>query len=168
MCIEKKTCETATTTLTDYLQPRRSNLAWDGSSDASGYDGSQLGLAHDASNEAIEHRLRADKAYKKWLRRHRVADSLSASYNPKHSKKTAAAIDMLMWIGLVILMMGMIISFVGLGEKGFRTHELRLVGPILSGFGLALCIFRIGLCCFGYGGQIKTVDVAEELSRAGI
>ena len=52
-------------------------------------------------------------------------------------------------LGLGILGVGTVVSFVGLGEKGFRSSELRLLGPILSGFGLALCIIRICLCCSG-------------------
>ena len=41
---------------------------------------------------------------------------------------------------------GLVITFVGLGEKGFRTLELRLVGPGLVGGGLVLALLRILLC----------------------
>ena len=41
---------------------------------------------------------------------------------------------------------GLVITFVGLGEKGFRTTELKLVGPCLVGGGVMLTLLRILLC----------------------
>ena len=40
----------------------------------------------------------------------------------------------------------MIIAFVGTGEKGFKTMELRLIGPSLIGAGILIIILRIMLC----------------------
>jgi hypothetical protein len=39
----------------------------------------------------------------------------------------------ILYIGLGTASIGMIISFVGTGEKGFKTNELRLIGPALVG-----------------------------------
>ena len=41
---------------------------------------------------------------------------------------------------------GLVITFVGLGEKGFKTVEMKLVGPGLVVGGLVLALLRI-LCC---------------------
>lgn len=41
---------------------------------------------------------------------------------------------------------GMVVSFVGIGEKGFKTLELRLIGPSLIAAGVLVVILRIALC----------------------
>ena len=41
---------------------------------------------------------------------------------------------------------GLIITFVGLGEKGFQTVQLKMIGPGLVGFGLVLTLIRIISC----------------------
>lgn len=38
-----------------------------------------------------------------------------------------------MLLGLGTISLGSIIFFVGTGEKGFKTQELRLIGPALAG-----------------------------------
>jgi hypothetical protein len=37
------------------------------------------------------------------------------------------------FLGLGTISLGSIIFFVGTGEKGFKTQELRLIGPALAG-----------------------------------
>ena len=41
---------------------------------------------------------------------------------------------------------GLIMSFVGLGERGFKTLELKLIGPCLLGCGLSLVVFQVVYC----------------------
>lgn len=36
------------------------------------------------------------------------------------------------FLGLGTISIGSIIFFVGTGEKGFKTQELRLIGPVLA------------------------------------
>lgn len=38
-----------------------------------------------------------------------------------------------LYFGLGTVALGLVISFVGTGEKGFKTIELRLIGPSLIG-----------------------------------
>lgn len=38
-----------------------------------------------------------------------------------------------LYFGLGTVALGLVISFVGTGEKGFKTVELRLIGPSLIG-----------------------------------
>jgi hypothetical protein len=42
--------------------------------------------------------------------------------------------------------MGLTITFLGLGEKGFKTLELKLIGPSLVGCGMFFTLLRILFC----------------------
>jgi len=52
----------------------------------------------------------------------------------------------LLYVGLGTIAIGLVISFVGTGEKGFKTLELRLIGPTLIGSGFFCCLVRVFLC----------------------
>ncbi|KOB69550.1 Uncharacterized protein OBRU01_16634 [Operophtera brumata] len=54
----------------------------------------------------------------------------------------------LLYAGLGILALGLVVYFVGTGDKGFKTPALRLVGPSLIFTGLGLCLLRITFCIF--------------------
>ena len=41
---------------------------------------------------------------------------------------------------------GLIITFVGMGEHGFKSPELRLIGPSLIGCGFLFCLLRLFFC----------------------
>ena len=41
---------------------------------------------------------------------------------------------------------GLVITFVGLGDKGFKTLELKLIGPSLVGCGVFFALLRILFC----------------------
>ena len=119
-----------------FLQPRRSHQGWDAGSDVSGTEGK--------ANNA-DHRQMADKAYKKWLKKQKGAnDEFRKTYIVAGE---LAQFDVLLWSGIAVLLTGTVVSFVGLGEKGFRTSYLRLLGPILCGIGFAVVIIRITFCC---------------------
>ena len=55
--------------------------------------------------------------------------------------------------GLGMLMVGLVITGVGLGEKGFKSIELKLVGPIIVGFGCLVCLVSV-LMCTSCGGKL--------------
>jgi hypothetical protein len=55
-------------------------------------------------------------------------------------------VNVLLYIGLGMMAVGLVITFVGLGEKGFKTTELQMIGPGLVGGGVILAILRILLC----------------------
>lgn len=111
----------------------------------------------------------ADKAYKKWMKKQKG----SHSYDIIDFRKSYIAAgesrscDFLLWSGITVLLTGTVISFVGLGEKGFKTSYLRLLGPIFCGAGLALVIFRIGLCCCTKSkhNAMAYVNVKDQLSK---
>ena len=52
----------------------------------------------------------------------------------------------MLYAGLGTTALGLVISFVGTGEKGFLSPELRLVGPSLLCAGLLCCFLRVLLC----------------------
>ncbi|XP_039301228.1 uncharacterized protein LOC120348957, partial [Nilaparvata lugens] len=58
----------------------------------------------------------------------------------------SAAANALLYVGLGTVAIGLVIAFVGTGEKGFKTLELRLIGPTLIFGGLLCCLLRILLC----------------------
>lgn len=43
-----------------------------------------------------------------------------------------------LYVGLGTVALGLVIAFVGTGEKGFKTVELRLIGPSLIGNAISL------------------------------
>ena len=49
-------------------------------------------------------------------------------------------------VGLGMISIGLVITFVGLGDKGFRTLELKLIGPSLVGCGVFFALLRVLFC----------------------
>ncbi|KAL0278663.1 UNVERIFIED_CONTAM: hypothetical protein PYX00_000417 [Menopon gallinae] len=104
------------------------------------------------SEAAATHRFKQKEAHKRWVKRNRIHDSTFGDcssedediYNAYGVQSTAA--NALLYIGLGTMCIGMIIAFVGTGEKGFKTIELRLIGPSLIGAGVMIIIFRVMLC----------------------
>jgi hypothetical protein len=64
-------------------------------------------------------------------------------------------------VGLGTVAVGLIITFVGLGEKGFKTVQLKLIGPGLIGCGLVLTVIRIISCTLPACYNKKTVVVEK-------
>lgn len=58
----------------------------------------------------------------------------------------SAAANALLYVGLGTIAIGSVIFFVGTGDKGFKTLELRLIGPTLIACGLLCCLIRVLLC----------------------
>ncbi|XP_021952137.1 uncharacterized protein LOC110849070 isoform X2 [Folsomia candida] len=52
------------------------------------------------------------------------------------------------YIGLILICIGIVITFVGLGEKGFKTLQLKLIGPILCIIGLTCIVLKVIQCTF--------------------
>ena len=56
--------------------------------------------------------------------------------------------NMILYIGLGMVCVGLVVTFVGLGDKGFQTLELQLVGPSLVGCGFLFSVLQILYCTF--------------------
>ena len=54
--------------------------------------------------------------------------------------------DVLLYCGLGMLMLGLIVTVVGLGDRGFKSRELRMVGPVTILCGSLLTLLRILIC----------------------
>ncbi|CAG9584824.1 unnamed protein product [Danaus chrysippus] len=88
----------------------------------------------------------------KWHRTNRVRDASYGSSSDSDEGEGAPGepwgVARLLYAGLAILAVGLVIYFVGTGDKGFKTPALRLVGPSLIVAGLACCLLRIMFCIF--------------------
>ena len=89
----------------------------------------------------------------------------------------------MLYVGLGTVAVGLIITFVGLGEKGFKTVQLKMIGPGLVGCGLVLTVIRIISCtlpaCYDKrevtdkikeeaNGVIKNNNDKDSLARVGV
>ena len=84
-------------------------------------------------------------------------DDEDDSSNAIHQRgEVSAAVNTVLYVGLGTTALGLVISFVGTGEKGFLSPQLRLVGPSLLCAGLLCCLFRVLLClCLCHCGQCR-------------
>lgn len=99
------------------------------------------------------------EAHRRWMKRNRIRDASycygssgedddedGSSNANRHRGEVSAAVNTVLYAGLGTTALGLVISFVGAGEKGFLSPELRLVGPSLLCAGLLCCLFRVLLC----------------------
>ncbi|XP_073945523.1 uncharacterized protein [Choristoneura fumiferana] len=89
----------------------------------------------------------------KWHRNNRVRDASYGSSSDSDGEAEGASgepwgVARLLYAGLGTLAVGLVVYFVGTGDKGFKTPALRLVGPSLIIAGLACCLLRIAFCIF--------------------
>ena len=60
--------------------------------------------------------------------------------------QASGSANIILYVGLGMISIGLVITFVGLGDKGFRTLELKLIGPSLVGCGVFFALLRILFC----------------------
>ncbi|XP_072931812.1 uncharacterized protein [Epargyreus clarus] len=89
----------------------------------------------------------------KWHRTNRVRDASYGSSSESDGEGEGVAgepwgVARLLYAGLATLAVGLVVYFVGTGDKGFKTPALRLVGPSLIVAGLLCCLLRIMFCIF--------------------
>ncbi|XP_055709426.1 uncharacterized protein LOC129805495 isoform X2 [Phlebotomus papatasi] len=89
--------------------------------------------------------------HRRWVKRNRVHDSSIGGSSDDDDllgvlQGPSSFANAFLYVGLGTVAIGLVISFVGTGEKGFKTVELRLIGPSLIGIGLICCILRILFC----------------------
>ena len=91
-----------------------------------------------------------------------------AKRRPHTSKQGAEKFDgsgsanVILYVGLGMVCIGLVITFVGIGDKGFQTLELKLIGPSLVGCGVFFALLRILFCtvpaCFsGCLGNLQSI-----------
>ncbi|XP_053593089.1 uncharacterized protein LOC103579904 [Microplitis demolitor] len=110
---------------------------------------------HDSKEEG--YKTKQCEAHRRWMKRNRIRDAsncygssgeddendnLSGYVHPEIN----AALNTVLYVGLGTTALGLVISFIGTGEKGFLSPELRLIGPSLLCAGLLCCLLRVLLC----------------------
>ena len=83
--------------------------------------------------------------------------------------------NVILYIGLGMISVGLVITFVGLGEKGFKTLELKLIGPSLVGCGVFFALLRVLFCtlpsCFRWPLHhpvtVSLQELCEEVQESG-
>ena len=76
----------------------------------------------------------------------------------------------ILYTGLGLATVGLIITFLGLGGKGYRTLEVKMLGPGLVGVGVMLVVLRILFCgrpCFGTDGESEALLKRDAFARTG-
>ena len=72
---------------------------------------------------------------------------LQARAPPKPLEDTSSSpANVLLYLGLGVSAVGLVIFFVGVGEKGFKSLPLQLCGPGLLGLGSVMVVLRVLLC----------------------
>jgi len=71
---------------------------------------------------------------------------LDKAENEEGIYRASGSANIILYVGLGMISIGLIITFVGLGDKGFRTLELKLIGPSLVGCGAFFAILRVLFC----------------------
>ncbi|XP_075149112.1 uncharacterized protein LOC142223159 isoform X2 [Haematobia irritans] len=89
--------------------------------------------------------------HRRWVKRNRIQDaSLGGSSDDEDFlgvlRGPSTFANAFLYVGLGTIALGLVIAFVGTGEKGFKTVELRLIGPSLIGIGFVCCLLRILFC----------------------
>lgn len=85
--------------------------------------------------------------------------------------ESGGSANVILYVGLGMISVGLVITFVGLGEKGFKTLELKLIGPSLVGCGVFFTLLRVLFCtlpscCRKIVKKISKTEDAEKLLKA--
>nr|CAH7758610.1 unnamed protein product [Callosobruchus chinensis] len=91
--------------------------------------------------------------------------SISSSEFGLGAYHQSAAANALLYVGLGATAIGSVIFFVGTGEKGFKTLELRLIGPTLIACGLVCCLIRVLLCAIPSSKCCQKKNQATRLKK---
>ncbi|XP_064110017.1 uncharacterized protein LOC135217893 isoform X3 [Macrobrachium nipponense] len=66
--------------------------------------------------------------------------------NPDGRYRQTGVVNIVLYVGFGLVTLGLIITFVGIGEHGFKSPELQLIGPSLIGCGVLFCLLRLFFC----------------------
>ncbi|KAH8263849.1 hypothetical protein KR038_002024 [Drosophila bunnanda] len=89
--------------------------------------------------------------HRRWVKRNRIQDaSLGGSSDDEDFlgvlRGPSTFANAFLYVGLGTVALGLVIAFVGTGEKGFKTYSSVLRNPFSAGLGLICCILRILFC----------------------
>ena len=61
-----------------------------------------------------------------------------------YPEDTEVGLNIFLYLGLGLVAIGLVLTVVGVGEKGFRTLEMKLLGPALLVVGIVFALLRRG------------------------
>ncbi|XP_068214906.1 uncharacterized protein [Palaemon carinicauda] len=92
----------------------------------------------------------------------------SLEKSPDGHYRQTGVVNIVLYVGFGLVTLGLIITFVGIGEHGFKSPELQLIGPSLIGCGVLFCLLRLFFCsvptCCSMCGGKKQLDEKALLS----
>ena len=82
------------------------------------------------------------------LRGNQPQAMLPPSQDSPRAIEGGGSADVILYVGLAMISLGLLITFLGLGEgtSGFKTMEMKLIGPSLVGCGVFFAVLRILFC----------------------
>ncbi|KAK7080710.1 hypothetical protein SK128_020652 [Halocaridina rubra] len=66
--------------------------------------------------------------------------------SPDGRYRQTGVVNIVLYVGFGLITLGLILTFVGIGDHGFKSPELRLIGPSLIGCGILFCLLRLFFC----------------------
>ncbi|CAL4104814.1 unnamed protein product, partial [Meganyctiphanes norvegica] len=98
------------------------------------------------------------------MHKNKVGDSSQGNLEklPNGKYRQTGVVNVVLYVGLGLISIGLIITFVGMGDRGFKTSELKLIGPSLIGCGVLFSILRILFCSFPNCGNCRKTQPLDE------
>ncbi|XP_066956789.1 uncharacterized protein [Macrobrachium rosenbergii] len=102
-----------------------------------------------AWGKSAAEKQKASESHKRWVNKNKIADSgadAPLGKNPDGRYRQTGVVNIVLYVGFGLVTLGLIITFVGIGEHGFKSPELQLIGPSLIGCGVLFCLLRLFFC----------------------
>ncbi|XP_047481193.1 uncharacterized protein LOC125033590 isoform X2 [Penaeus chinensis] len=128
------------------------------------YNPVQLPNGKNAWGGKVGDKKKAAENHRRWINRNKVEDDPDSNddddeeldvgdtaggnleKNADGRYRQTGVVNIVLYVGLGLIALGLIITFVGLGEHGFKSPELRLIGPSLIGCGFLFALLRLFFC----------------------
>ncbi|XP_047481195.1 uncharacterized protein LOC125033590 isoform X4 [Penaeus chinensis] len=112
------------------------------------YNPVQLPNGKNAWGGKVGDKKKAAENHRRWINRNKVGDTAGGNLekNADGRYRQTGVVNIVLYVGLGLIALGLIITFVGLGEHGFKSPELRLIGPSLIGCGFLFALLRLFFC----------------------
>lgn len=123
--------------------------AWAMSNDIQSIDNPnhpQTAVSEKNAGHGDQQNSKANAAYQRWISKNQDDDSKSVRTLDSRLYPNSSAANIVLYVGFALTSIGLIMTFVSIGDRGIQTQELKLIGPSLIGSGLLFCLLRIFFC----------------------
>ncbi|XP_042867525.1 uncharacterized protein LOC122250235 isoform X2 [Penaeus japonicus] len=128
------------------------------------FDPKELPNGKNAWGGKVGDKKKTAESHRRWINRNKVEDDPESNddddeeldvgdtaagnleKNPDGRYRQTGVVNIVLYVGLGLIALGLTITFVGLGEHGFKSPELRLIGPSLIGCGFLFALLRLFFC----------------------